>query len=546
MPKDSPLFVALVAIVAFGCDAPTGQAPEPDAALVPLWASQSPLQDAWSSRLYPEDWSPPERPGQGALHDFSWAGYRHGEVPTVPAGPVYSVLDEGADPTGARDSQPAFAAAVERAQDGGIVFVPEGLYRLASPLVVRHSGVVIAGEGAGKSRVFFSQIAAMGDRGHLSFEGALMQEGEAVLLEDGLPGERSVLVSGGVDYDVGDDIVLGFEISDAFVEAHGMVGTWQAFNGRWQAFSRRRVVALEAQGDALRLHFEVPLRQAHLRRDSASVRRELGVLREVGVVDLGLSNANDYDAIWSQNRIRLLSFEGVADAFVSGVHSFVSPLAPPEAPEAEVASGGIFVGSSKSVSVLRSRIGRAVHRGPGGNGYLFEVRQSNEVLFEDCEGEAGRHNFIQNWGFGTSGCVWHRVHSRDGRAETGPRSTFGTLGYSEFHHSLATANLIDGCTLDDGWAAVNRGHWSSGAGESATENVFWNNRGTGTIRSAQFGWGYVVGTEPSLRVGAHLWEADAAPSDHVEGLGFGATLEPPSLYEDQRRRRLEGSAAGEP
>mgnify|MGYP001825728153 CR=1 FL=1 len=163
------------------------------------------------------------------------------------------------------------------------------------------------------------------------------------------------------------------------------------------------------------------------------------------------------------------------------------------------------------------------------------------MLTRDCRASAGRHNFIQNWGFGTTGCVWLRCTSERGFAvATSALPAIGTIGHSEYHHSLATANLVDACVVDDGWSAVNRNAWSSGAGLTSTECVFWNVTGSGVVRSRQFGWGYVVGTGPDLRVETSLGGSSAtgsAPEDWTEGVGEADTLEPPSLYEDQLRRR---------
>ncbi len=73
----------------------------------------------------------------------------------------------------------------------------------------------------------------------------------------------------------------------------------------------------------------------------------------------------------------------------------------------------------------------------------------------------------------------------------------------------------------------------------------WNTRGTGMLRAYNAGPGWVVGTGPTVRVESSLTTAlgqivgaHTAPEDDVEGLGVGATLQPASLYEDQRRRRL--------
>ena len=96
---------------------------------------------------------------------------------------------------------------------------------------------------------------------------------------------------------------------------------------------------------------------------------------------------------------------------------------------------------------------------------------------------------------------------------------FGLTGLSEFHHSLATANLIDQSTLDDGWGAVNRNAYSSGAGHSATQSAIWNPDGAGVVRSRQYGHGYVIGPHDNLTIETSLGGADAKgsePEDFVE------------------------------
>ena len=115
----------------------------------------------------------------------------------------------------------------------------------------------------------------------------------------------------------------------------------------------------------------------------------------------------------------------------------------------------------------------------------------------------------------------------------------GQTGLSEYHNSLAAGKLVEASLFGDGFSVVNRGSESTGAGHSGTQNVFWNVRGKGMIRSLQFGWGYVIGTtsvsvvtETVLPMGV-----GTEPFDMVEVQDRGADLVPPSLYDDQRERR---------
>jgi hypothetical protein len=503
----------------------------------------------WRSALYPEDWSPGFADDEGRfLHDFSWAGYHNGAAPIperIP-GVERSVLEDGADPRGIEDSSAAIQATIDSVSQagGGVVLLPAGSYRCDGLLTLTTSGVVIRGAGPEQTFLWFTRDQDMSDRDHLTIRGSLSYGEELALSADGQALDTEVWIAAPGGLSVGDEVALGWVISDAFIEDHQMTGTWVSFNGQWKTFFRREVVAIECGGEGCRVTLDVPLRYPALIRDAASLRIETGYLREVGVEDLSISTVGEWDAAWQSDRTHALSLIGVADGWIRRVHSFESPNSSDER-ERHVMSGGILLRDTKRVTVADSIMARAQNRGGGGNGYLFEISRSSEILTRDCQGFEGRHNFIQNWDFGTSGCVWLRTRSEGGVVHVDANEDNGSLGLSEFHHSLAMANLIDDSEVDDGWQGANRLGFSSGAGHSATQNVFWNLRGGGQIRSFQYGWGYVIGTV-GLAVYRELEEAtllgslNTEPVDWLEGFDEGATLEPSSLYEDQLARRLGG------
>ena len=512
-------------------------------------APDLPGEAGWRSVLYPEDWTPAFTGEQGRfLHDFSYAGYHNGEGPLaadLPADTIDVVADHGADPSGASDATAAFQAAIDAASaaGGAVIEVPAGLYRVDGQLTVQASRVVLRGVGSADSKLWFTAFAGMSFKSHVNFAGALQLSDEAPLTADGEARAHTLQVADAAAYQVGDDVAVGWVVTPEFVAEHAMDGTWKVFNDQWQVFFWRTVTGVE--GDTLTL--DVPLRYPARLRDQASVRRVDGYLREVGVEGLGVANAVGWDDAWAQDQVRVLSLRGVKDAWVRDVASFVSPGAPARGLGAgrHLQSSGIEVLQAKRVTISDSSLGHAQHRGDGGNGYLFEVSQSSEVLLRDCLGEAGRHNFIQNWGFGATGIVWLRIHSKDGVSVALKDLDLGLTGLSEFHHSLATANLIDDSVLDDGWGAVNRNTYSSGAGHSATESALWNPRGAGVIRSRQYGHGYVIGPDPNLSLETSLGDpgaAGTAPEDFVERAPPDARgpLVPASLYEDQLARRLGG------
>ncbi|MCK5803592.1 MAG: hypothetical protein KAI66_12200 [Lentisphaeria bacterium] len=503
--------------------------------------------DGWRSALYPSSWRPGfASPGGHVLHDVSYAGYARGErrLPDLSDRLRLDVVGAlSADNTGKTDTTIVLQTAIDTVskEGGGIVFLPAGLYRCDGLLSVRASGLVIAGAGAGKTRLLFTRAKGMTGKRHLSFRGSVRRQskGECLLAEDGRNHSSEVLVADAGALKPGDEVAVGWVISAAFVEEHHMAKHWRVFNGKWQPFFRRTVVAVDRLRSPHAVRLDVPLRYPAKVRDRASLRLETGYLRECGLQDLSVSNAVDWDAAWAGKRVHAVEMEGVKDCWVRNVHSFASGL--PGAGLFHLQSGGIYIGGSKRVTVADCRMEKAQHRGGGGCGYLFEISRCSEILTRDCVAAEGRHNFIQNWGFGTSGCVWLRCTSRKGRSLVAKWDPIGLPGHCEYHHSLAMACLVDQCRIEDGWYGGNRRNWSSGGGSTVTQSVYWNTSGGGVIRSWQVGMGYIVGTT-RMRVLTGMG-ADSAPGtgpeDYREGVGKGATLQPQSLYEDQLRRRLE-------
>jgi len=504
--------------------------------------------EGWWSELVPPEWTPEFTDGEGRfVHDFSYAGYHNSEspLPLLADAELFDVTEYGADAAGGADATAAFQAAIDAAAEagGGVVFAPAGLYKCDGLLTVSNSHIVVRGAGPEQTKIYFTRHSDMTGKSHLSFVGSPQTVVELPLVADGVPRSRDLYVADASGLSPGDDVSLGWVITDDFVEAHGMTGTWAAFNGAWQTFYRGQVAGVHLDEAPNRVVLDVPLRYPALMSDSASLKKEQGYLAEVGLEHLALSNAVGWDEAWANERTHAAQFSGVKDSWMLNLATFESPISPSggNGAHAHLQNGGLKIHGSKRVTVQDCVVEKAQNRGGGGCGYLFEIRMSNEIMTRDCTAREGRHNFIQNWGFGVTGCVWLDCLSEEGFAISLKDLPFiGQTGYSEFHHSLATANLMDSCVFADGWKAVNRQDWSSGAGHTSTQNVFWNVKGPSHVFSKQFGWGYVIGTSPSTNVTTTVgggWfnvEGEGTePEDWVEGDGEGATLYPQSLFDHQ-------------
>lgn len=505
----------------------------------------------WHGALYPPSWTPEcQADAEGRfLHDFSYAGYRCGQNPPSKEGSVFDVVkDFGADATGTKDATAAIQSAIDAATAAApsLVLLPKGVFRCDGMLAMKGDGVVLRGAGREDTQLCFTSFENMSNRAHLTLAGQVERGPDLFLAQDGKTRDKTVALKTLEGLAVGDEVSVGWVITQDFVKEHGMEGYWKPFYDQWKPVFRRTVIAIDAASSPASVTLDIPLRYDAKVRDQASLRKERGYLKECGIEELSVSNAVIWEDAWKQNQVHAIALDGVEDCWIRQVRSIPSPFATGASVQDKtryhLQSSGILVRDSKRVTLEQCRMSDAQHRGSGGNGYLFEIRTSNEVLLKDCEAVRGRHNFIQNWDFGTAGCVFHRCRSAESQTVT----RFGDLfipqpAFCEFHHSLAMANLIDQCQLDDGWLAANRKSWSSGAGHTSTHCVFWNTSGQGTIKSMQYGWGYVIGTGPGMKVEVALnagYATGSAPEDFVEGEGKAEMLRPPSLYLDQLTRRV--------
>ncbi len=490
------------------------------------------------SELYPPDWTP-DRAALGGrfLHDFSYAGYHNGEaeLPSV-TGPVFDVTDFGAANNDTGDQTSAFQTAIDAAEvAGGVVLVPAGTYRIDGMLRVEASNVIIRGEGTA-SRLNFTKVDGVGDQAHLRFVGRRTVGAAVALTSDITSRDHTLEVPSGHGLSVGDHVEIGWTITPDFVADHDMTGTWGAFNDTWQSFFQRTIVDITETASGAVITVDVPHRYDGLVRDGVAIKLRSGYLSECGLERIGLTNAHDKGDAKDNDRNHLVRMDNVRDCWVDQVQT----VHVHGDDDGHVQSGGIKLFQSKSVTVRDSGFHNAQNRLERGNGYLVEVSQVSDVLIDNVEATNGRHNFIQNWGFGATGVVFKDCYSEGSRHFSGPLSWPGLPAFSEFHHSLATANLIDGGEWEDGWKAENRGEWSSGAGFSATENVFWNVGGNGKITSDQYGWGYIIGADEdmNIQISPGLGAVDGAPEDWVEEVPDNAVLTPQSLYDSQLEKRL--------
>ena len=516
------------------------------------------------SELYPEHWQPARPDAEGRfLHDFSYAGYGYGaEVPREVPGRVVDVTDPayGADRTGTQDATAAIQAAIDDvgAEGGGTVLLPAGTYRVLPPddsravLHVAHDGVLLRGEGAGRTRLYAATAENMRSRAVVlvgpdrsdwhHWHAAAVSPGAIALTRDVTAPTRTVHLADVAPLAVGDWVVLAADTTEEWLAEHP-VGAEEAWGtGTLEALVlHRRITAVDP--DAGTVELDIPTRYPMLRRDGVRLVPVEPPVLGSGVADLALGmrqsdlpgspdDEDDHDLPGTSgqqaHQAVAIAFNDAVDGWVVRVQSY-RPA--DNADEVHLLSAGVHVRDARNVTIADTDLRHPQYRGAGGNGYLYHLMGSDSLV-RDAYAEGGRHNYLVQAVQATGNVVL------DSRAVDGERAT-------ELHRHLSAANLFDNLTLDGDTLEMRYREVSTHA-HSATQSVMWNVSGTDCTRgrlavSQQYGWGYVIGTSGAgdCALVENPGGQGTEPRDWVELLGEGDRLEPRSLYLDQLDRRHE-------
>lgn len=214
-------------------------------------------------------------------------------------------------------------ALIQRAlDDGGVVLLAPGTWRVEGALTISKPHVVLRGSGD-RTILVFTKSSGL-EFGQNVTVGAAPQFGvEAPVLLD-TPARATRLELGGGALQVGDDVVVGHVITPEFIAAHGMTGTWRAFNDTWQPIAWRTITAI----DGATVTLDVPLRSPLLTRDRPSLRRVTHTLHHVGIESLSFTNAVNFAAALAMNQVSVFHFTGVKDVWLRDVHSVPSMAEP--------------------------------------------------------------------------------------------------------------------------------------------------------------------------------------------------------------------------
>lgn len=533
---------------------------------------------AWRSTIYPDTWTPPEI-GFGfetskLIQDFSYAGYGEGAVALPSGGQVFNVrttviAGSGfADNTGNTDATAAIQAYITACKNngGGVVLLPAGTYKVScgtasSSLRVSSNNIIIRGEGKGVTKII-NTTTNMRDKAVILFAPAgNATQGTAVSLRaDHLRPYTRIMVSDASSFQVGDLVELAWDFTPEWIAENNQEAFWTATDKPDSARYVRRITAVDVAGKAVTIN--APTRYYMKMRDNARIYKIGNRIQECGIERLSIGNVDstaagfgeeDYlvssTAGYQSHASSLVKMAYAVNCFMHQVDSFD----PEGTGDSHMLSCGVILHRTANVSIQFVTMQKPQYGGGGGNGYMFKVLGC-ENLFNQCNALYSRHGFSLT-GAATSGNVFYMcADSFSGLAGGTPAAgRYVTGGYgSDTHGDFTHSNLWDSCSVTESqWEVFHRGTESGNAGATSAHGVFWNTEGgkqslthvnasNNCVITNQAEYGYVIGTKgltpgvlSTISSGTNM-----APADHVEGVGAGDTLEPQSLWLDQKARRL--------
>ena len=471
------------------------------------------------------------------IHDASHAGYRGGGV-AIPTLPVReTVWPVNGDNTA--HVQAAIDRVSSRMPDAGgfrgAVLLRAGYYRMATPLRILASGVVLRGEGMGDTGTILVGTGS-GQATLVLIGGAsgvtTRDDTRQLVTDDYVPvGARSFRVASTAGFRRGDTVVVRRIGNQEWIDAVGMNldtpgGRWRPFNIEWD-----RVVA-DVQGNTITV--DAPITCAIEKRwgggdvvkyedpgriDTAGVENLRAVSEfdptkrstEYGNMDRPNYVAEEYYADEDHYR-NFIVFDNVRNGWVRNATAlhFVNSMVGTQR-------------GSKWITVQDCVSREPVSRRMGARRFTFALR-GQLALVQRCHSDKGRHSFMTGQPSG-SGNVF-----LDCRA-TSPFSS------SEPHEQWASGTLYDNVQ-----APLTARFWKNiTIGWAGANTVFWNCEGDFLVQKPPTAQNYSFGHIGVNAVVFNIPLQDTTKENgHIESLDRHVT--PRSLYLTQLRERL-GEAA---
>jgi hypothetical protein len=514
------------------------------AALVPPFLSRAQAQDLppTASKVYPGTDGKlvyiPDELGNKII-DASHAGYAGGGVgiPTV-------VVRETIWPV-AGDNTENVQAAIDKVSlrppdsNGfrGAVLLKAGYYRLATPVRIQASGVVLRGEGMSDTGTVLIGTGTGRNQAALVIIGGVSgittkDETKQLISDDYVPvGARSFKVASGRIFRPGDTVVVRRIGNQDWIDAVGMSAVeppnrWRPFNIEWDR------LIVDVQGNTITI--DAPVTCAIDRRwggGEALKYEDTGRIEKVGVENLrGMSEFDPTKRTTEYGNMDRPNY--VAEEYYADEDHYRNFIIFDNTKSGWVRNATALhfvysmVGTQRGAKwvTVQDCVSRApVSRRMGARRFTFALR-GQLALVQRCHSDEGRHSFMTGQPTSSANVFL------DCKATT-PFSS------SEPHEQWATGNLYDNIQ-----APLTARFWKNiNIGWAGANTVFWNCEGSFLVQKPPTAQNFSFG---HLGVNAVVFniplQDPTKENGHIESLDKHVT--PRSLYLTQLRERL-GDAA---
>ncbi|MEM9445568.1 MAG: Ig-like domain-containing protein [Verrucomicrobiota bacterium] len=456
------------------------------------------------------------------IPDFSYTGYREGEVPIPKVPTVANVKDFGAIGNGVADDTQAFLDAIKKTKNGAI-FIPEGTYVITQILKIQKSNLVLRGAGKDKSILYFPKSCREvsdenfhGKGGFLWVEGKRQQSDNlANITSNAVRGDRFLDVNSTDNLSVGQRIEISMSLRKNNILNNALVnhlyggdpGDVSILRGEpWQMFE---IVSLTKN----RIELDRPLFFNAQSNWSPKIRTVNYSVNEFGIEDLGLEMARDqYDGHFEEewNGIYFLD---ISNSWIKNVHIHF-------ADEAFLIKGRFCTLDNVSYDAPTGKNGADF----GHNG-IFVDRPGGYNLIKNFQANATyMHSLAVR---GSSGNVFSKG--------TGVRIDFDMAAHCPFSNlyteiEITQPNLI--------W----KGSGTPGSGKSAAAwNTLWNIKADSSISYPKKNtWSKMINV---IGVTSNQKSKKNPDADWFEVIDPD-NLIPQNLYEHQLKKRLSDEGGG--
>ena len=487
----------------------------------------------------------PDEQGNTIL-DFSHAGYRGGGAP-IPTVAIKETLwpvagDNTANVQAAIDRVSALP--LDKSGFRGTVLLKMGYYKMATPITIQASGVVLRGEGmgdtgtiligtgnpradagggAGRGRSLPTLVKIAGTAGWVTKDETLQ-----MVTDDYVPvGARSIRVASARGFKAGDTVVVRRIGNQDWINTMGMNGDtpasrWRPFNVEWDR------VVMEVQGNTITI--DAPITCAIEKRwggGEVVKYEDPGRIENVGVENLrGMSEFDptkrtkeygnmdrpnyvaeeyyaDEDHYWN-----FITFDNIRNGWVRNVTALHFAYS--------------MVGTQRGAKwiTIQDCVSREpVSRRMGARRFTFGLR-GELTLVQRCHSDKGRHSFMMGQPTATSN-VYLDCTATEPYSSSETHEQWATGGLYDNVHAPLTARFWKDIVI--GWGGGN--------------TVFWNCEGPFLVQKPPTAQNYSFGHLGVDSVAFNIaFQDPTKEGGYIESLDTHVT--PRSLYLTQLRDRL--------